>query len=48
VSFAIEPGEVFGVIGPNSAGKTTLLRLLTRVVAPTAARCASTAVRWRA
>jgi iron complex transport system ATP-binding protein len=33
VSFAIAPGEIFGVIGPNSAGKTTLLRLLTRVVA---------------
>ena len=33
VSFAIAEGEVFGVIGPNSAGKTTLLRLLTRVVA---------------
>jgi cobalamin transport system ATP-binding protein len=32
VSFVIEPGEIFGVIGPNSAGKTTLLRLLTRVV----------------
>lgn len=32
VSFAIAAGEVFGVIGPNSAGKTTLLRLLTRVV----------------
>ena len=32
VSFAIESGEIFGVIGPNSAGKTTLLRLLTRVV----------------
>jgi iron complex transport system ATP-binding protein len=35
VSFAIAAGEVFGVIGPNSAGKTTLLRLLTRVVAAT-------------
>ena len=34
VSFAIGPGEVLGVIGPNSAGKTTLLRLLTRVVRP--------------
>jgi len=33
VSFAIAEGVVFGVIGPNSAGKTTLLRLLTRVVA---------------
>ena len=34
VTFAIDAGEVFGVIGPNSAGKTTLLRLLTRVLAP--------------
>lgn len=34
VSFAIALGEVFGVIGPNSAGKTTLLRLLTRVLRP--------------
>ncbi|HEU5319461.1 MAG TPA: ABC transporter ATP-binding protein [Methylomirabilota bacterium] len=34
VSFTVERGEVFGVIGPNSAGKTTLLRLLTRVLAP--------------
>jgi iron complex transport system ATP-binding protein len=34
VSFAVAAGEVFGVIGPNSAGKTTLLRLLTRVLAP--------------
>jgi iron complex transport system ATP-binding protein len=34
VSFAIEAGELFGVIGPNSAGKTTLLRLLTRVLSP--------------
>src|SRR5205823_13498776 len=33
LSFAIEHGEVFGVIGPNSAGKTSLLRLLTRVLA---------------
>jgi len=32
VSFGIADREVFGVIGPNSAGKTTLLRLLTRVV----------------
>ncbi len=36
LSFAIAPGEIVGVIGPNSAGKTTLIRLLTRVLAPTA------------
>jgi len=27
VSFAIEPGEVFGYLGPNGAGKTTTLRI---------------------
>ena len=36
LDFSIERGEILGVIGPNSAGKTTLVRLLTRVVTPTA------------
>ncbi|HYB43450.1 MAG TPA: ABC transporter ATP-binding protein [Candidatus Methylomirabilis sp.] len=36
LSFAIESGEIFGVIGPNASGKTTLIRLITRVLAPTA------------
>jgi iron complex transport system ATP-binding protein len=30
----IEAGEIVSVIGPNSAGKTTLIRLLTRVLRP--------------
>src|SRR5262249_55317191 len=30
----IAPGEIVGVIGPNSSGKTTLIRLLTRVLEP--------------
>jgi len=34
LTFSIETGEIFGVIGPNSAGKTSLLRLLTRVLEP--------------
>jgi iron complex transport system ATP-binding protein len=34
VSFTVDGGEVFGIIGPNSAGKTSLLRLLTRVLTP--------------
>ena len=34
LGFSIDEGEVFGVIGPNSAGKTSLLRLLTRVLEP--------------
>ncbi|MFQ5898377.1 MAG: ABC transporter ATP-binding protein [Candidatus Methylomirabilia bacterium] len=34
VSFSVVEGEVLGVIGPNSAGKTTLLRLLSKVRIP--------------
>jgi iron complex transport system ATP-binding protein len=36
VSFAVAPGEIFGVVGPNSAGKTTLLGLLSKVHVPEA------------
>lgn len=34
LTFDVAPGEILGVIGPNSVGKTTLIRLLTKVVAP--------------
>jgi iron complex transport system ATP-binding protein len=34
LSLTVAPGEILGVIGPNSAGKTTVIRLLTRVVTP--------------
>ncbi len=36
ISFSVDVGEVLGVIGPNSTGKTTLLRLLSRVLVPEA------------
>ena len=36
VSFAVEPGEAVAVIGPSSAGKSTLLRLIVGVAPPTA------------
>lgn len=35
VSFQIEPGEVFGLLGPNRAGKTTLVKLLLALCQPT-------------
>jgi len=28
LSFAIEPGEIYGLVGPSGAGKTTLIRML--------------------
>ena len=31
ISFSINEGEVFTIIGPNGSGKTTLFRLLTGV-----------------
>jgi len=34
VTFRVSPGELLGVVGPNSAGKSTLLRLLSKVVTP--------------
>ena len=34
VSFNIERGELFGLIGPDGAGKTTLFRLLTTLLTP--------------
>ena len=38
LSFEVRAGETFGVIGPNASGKTTLVRLLSRVLAPAAGR----------
>lgn len=34
VSFSVEKGELFGLIGPDGAGKTTLFRLLTTLLTP--------------
>lgn len=38
LSFEVKPGETFGVIGPNASGKTTLVRLLSKVVEPSSGR----------
>ena len=34
VSFAVEKGELFGLIGPDGAGKTSLFRVLTTLLLP--------------
>jgi ABC-2 type transport system ATP-binding protein len=34
LSFAVRPGEIFGLVGPDGAGKTTTLRMLAGVLAP--------------
>jgi lipopolysaccharide transport system ATP-binding protein len=36
VSFTVRRGEAFGVIGANGAGKSTILKLLTGIMRPTA------------
>lgn len=34
ISLAIDPGELFGLIGPDGAGKTSLFRILTTLLIP--------------
>lgn len=34
VSFEVGPGEIFGIIGPDGAGKTSLFRILTTLLLP--------------
>ena len=35
ISFAVAPGEIFGFLGANGAGKTTAMRMLCGLLAPT-------------
>ena len=34
VSFAVQRGEIFGVLGPNGTGKSTLIRLMSTLLMP--------------
>jgi daunorubicin resistance ABC transporter ATP-binding subunit len=36
VSFDVEPGTVFGLLGPNGSGKTTIVRILSTILHPDA------------
>jgi ABC-2 type transport system ATP-binding protein len=35
LTFTVAPGEIFGLVGPDGAGKTTTMRLLTGILDPT-------------
>ncbi len=38
ISFTVQPGEIFGFLGPNGSGKTTTIRLILGLLRPTAGR----------
>jgi len=40
LSFAVEPGEIFGFLGGNGAGKTTTLRMVLDIIRPTSGNIA--------
>jgi ABC-type polysaccharide/polyol phosphate transport system ATPase subunit len=39
VSFTVVPGQTLGIIGANGAGKSTVLKALTRIIRPTRGSC---------
>jgi len=38
LNLEVQPGEIFGLVGPDGAGKTTTIRLLTAIMLPTSGR----------
>jgi ABC-2 type transport system ATP-binding protein len=36
--FSVEPGEIFGLLGPNGGGKTTLFKILSTLITPSQGR----------
>ena len=39
ISFSVQEGEIFGLLGENGAGKTTTIKMLITLLAPTAGVC---------
>lgn len=35
LTFTVQPGEIFGIIGQNGAGKSTILKIFARITTPT-------------
>jgi ABC-2 type transport system ATP-binding protein len=46
VSLSIEAGEIFGLVGPNRAGKTTLVKILLSICRPTEGRVLRLGAPW--
>jgi ABC-2 type transport system ATP-binding protein len=38
VTFKVNQGEIFGLLGPNGGGKSTLFRILSTMMVPTEGR----------
>jgi len=38
IGFQVKPGEIFGLLGPNGGGKSTLFRILSTMMVPTEGR----------
>ena len=47
VSLSIDAGEVFGLVGPNRAGKTTLVKILLTICRPTSGRIMRLGRHWK-
>ncbi len=39
LNLTVAPGEIYGLVGPDGAGKTTTLRMMTSILDPSGGRC---------
>lgn len=46
ISFSLEPGDVLALCGGNGAGKSTILRMITGIVKPTAGTIRVNGLQW--